>query len=97
MFSIHTLTLRAAGRLCGGAPKLARYLGVPAHSVVDWLQGSGRPPPRVFKDCVDLLLFHEQHLCRGARADRSAPRAPDLPPSYAQGARSRRRYPHTPT
>ena len=58
------LTLSKACELVGGRSKLAQYLHAPLAAVAQWLDGDERPPSRVFRDCVDLVLFHERHLPR---------------------------------
>jgi hypothetical protein len=59
---LQTETVQKACRLAGGVSKLAKYLHVPATLVSRWVNGDERPPMRAFRDCVDLILFHERHF-----------------------------------
>jgi hypothetical protein len=60
--AVQALTLRKACELSGGVPKLAKFLHVPSTAVARWLDGNEKLPPRIFLDCVDIVLFHERHL-----------------------------------
>lgn len=59
---LQTETVQKACHLAGGISKLASYLHVPALLLSRWVNGDERPPTRVFRDCVDIILFHERHF-----------------------------------
>ena len=50
-----TRTLALALSTIGSLERLANYLGVTQHDIVQWIEGDGRPPIRVYMKALDLV------------------------------------------
>ena len=50
-----TRTLALALSTIGSLERLAQYLGVAQADIVQWIEGEGRPPIRVYMKALDLV------------------------------------------
>jgi len=50
-----TRTLALALSTIGSLERLAQYLGVSQQDIVQWIEGEGRPPIRVYMKALDLV------------------------------------------
>lgn len=50
-----TRTLALALSTIGSLERLAQYLGVAQQDIVQWIEGEGRPPIRVYMKALDLV------------------------------------------
>jgi DNA-binding transcriptional regulator YdaS (Cro superfamily) len=50
-----TRTLALALSTIGSLERLAQYLGVTQQDIVQWIEGEGRPPIRVYMKALDLV------------------------------------------
>ena len=50
-----TRTLALALSTIGSLERLAQYLGVTQQELVDWIEGDGRPPIKVYMKALDLV------------------------------------------
>jgi len=51
-------TLHRACLILGGAPALARHLGVSEAALRGWLEGREHPPQMVFLAGIEIILLH---------------------------------------
>ena len=71
--SIYIRTLRRAVDISGGAGRLARDFGVPAHQIERWLDGVGEPPIEIFLRAVDVVVNRKlRDVGRDSDSQRSA-------------------------
>ena len=64
--------LSRAAEICGGWDALRARLGVDAHSLELWRDGSARIPERIFLAVADVIL--EDDIARAAQDSRAVPR-----------------------
>ena len=64
--------LQQCEHLQGGRDRLARYLGVPAAELDEWLAARSGPPRAVFERAMELILA--EHDRRTAREAAGVPR-----------------------
>lgn len=64
--------LQQCEHLEGGRDKLARFLGVPASALDEWLAARSGPPRAVFERAMELILA--EHDRRSAREAAGVPR-----------------------
>ena len=64
--------LSRAAEICGGWDALCARLGVDAHSLKFWRDGSARVPERIFLAVADIVL--DDDIARAAQDRRAVPR-----------------------
>lgn len=77
--TVHTRVLHRACEKVGGVARLAQFLGVPAATLYDWLEGRTEPSTAVFLRAVDLIMpawTEEDEALARSRMAAQPPRRP---------------------
>ena len=54
--TVHAKAIRKAAETLGSVQELQRFLQVPSHDLLRWMNGAEEPPLQVFLRVVDIIL-----------------------------------------